>query len=138
MGAFGEIDQGVDGAVIAGVEKERDRIAVGAFHRHHPMQGGPVTVIGPDLHHVADVDHKSAFERRHIVPQPVLKHLQTADLILHQDGQGATVGMVMDAEIGAVAGAFRQVRQRILDRIVIQPQKTGVAAGEIPVEPVGR
>ena len=94
------------------------------------MQGGTVTVIGPDLHHVADIDHKGALERRHIVPQPVLEHLQTADLIRINTVRAPLSEMVMNAEIGAVAGACRQVRQRILDRIIVQPQKPWWAAGE--------
>ena len=36
------------------------------------MDGGLIKIIRPDLHHVASIDNQCIFERRDVVPKPIL------------------------------------------------------------------
>src|SRR4029077_5811679 len=60
----GATRQAGDLRIEVGYGEEGDRVAFGAGAVDHPMRRGGEAVVGPTRHHVADVDHEAAGDRR--------------------------------------------------------------------------
>ena len=74
------------------------------------MQSCAISIVRPDLNHVADIDDKSAVHGFDVVPITVLKDLKAADAVLNQNGDRARIAVVMDAEVGTIARFFGEIR----------------------------
>ena len=88
-------------------------------------------VVGPHLHHVADIDRECAGDGRDVVPLAFAIDLEPADPVLEQHGKRARVAMMVNAEVRSIAELSRQ---RIAGRIEIQPQVAGMRRGECAME----
>ena len=74
------------------------------------MERRTISVVRPDLQHIADIDNEDAVDRRPLLPVPVFKNLKAADRILQKDRNGTSVAMVMDTQVRAVTDCVRKVR----------------------------
>ena len=64
------------------------------------MHTGGATVIGPNLQYVADVHHNGSSAGGHINPAvTAAARLQTATVILKQQGNGTRVRVVMQGHV---------------------------------------
>jgi len=89
--------------------EEWHRVTVHTQRADHPMWRGQVTVVAPARHHVAEIDHERAVDRRCVDPLALdVAHLQPAGGILIQQGDAAVIGVCAGALLllgtGGVAG----------------------------------
>ncbi len=119
----GELRQRRDEGVVVGVEEQRERIALLA-HLADAMRGGRELAVGPDLHHVADVDDVGAGHRRRVDPFSGAVHDLEAGSRRAQQREALVVRVSADA--GAILGAG-------VERIVDQP-KLARRLGDVAIE----
>ena len=63
------------------------------------MQRGAITVVRPDLHNIADIDHQRVGSWFYKMPLAVTKHFQSRLIVLQEQGQRAGIGMVVDTKM---------------------------------------
>ncbi len=80
-----------------------------------------VDVVRPHLHHVPGIDHERSVDRWNIVPATLFMNLQTADIILQQNGQRPRIAMVVYSKFCAarLCNVLAAVK-RIFQGIIIQ------------------
>ena len=72
------------------VKKERPRIAIGAAAIDDAVHRRTIATAGPARDHVAEIDHESVRDRRHLDPAAIgAAHLQAAQSVLTQDRDAA-------------------------------------------------
>ena len=97
------VRQAFDPRVVVGIEEQRDRVAVAAARVvEHAVHGGHVQVVGPALHHVAEVHDQGPRDR--VGAQPFARgiaHFESAHVVLEQEVIAAPVGVRARAELVA-------------------------------------
>ncbi len=80
------------------VEEVRDRVPLGAGKRAHDLMDGRLEVTAADqLEHLSDVHHERAGHGRHVDESAVSLDLETAHVVLVDEGEKSGVSMGTDA-----------------------------------------
>ena len=69
------------------------------------VRGRAVAAAGHAVEHVAEVAHQRARLRRDVDPAAGPAHLETAALVLAEDGEQAVVGVLADSPVAVVPSA---------------------------------
>ena len=106
-----------------------DRIAAALGHRHDPMHGGLVLIVGPDLHGVAEVDDDGVGQGWHVDPSVGGGFcLESAGVVLEEQGEHTRIGVVAEggwSEFGEPLALIG--RHRIADGVVVEANGRGRA-----------